>query len=331
MAISKEERQAISRRNGAKSRGPKTHETKLICSANSIKHGFYAKVHHLPDECPEETARLRERWLTDKAPGSVDEEFLVMECFQASLMASRVHRARCAQITAEQKAATKAWHAERDADLSELWKELLETRDAQEILPQLRATTLGLRALSQEWSRLKGLMQEPGYWDKSALRMAAIMCGCVFQKQLLFEDEDAYRLFLWNLRCEPEPQWEAINRMLEPGNRPPGLRHADRDVLMPSPEECRARLIQWCDDVLQELAEDYERVWTDVEAPQLARRTNPRAIVTDVFGAADQPRLQRIPGDVLQGPQRARGDPEAPGRRGKGSAEKRRSDGFVPD
>ena len=81
---------------------------------------------------------------------------------------------------------------------------------------------------------------------------------------------------------EPEPRWEDINRMLEPGNRPPGLRHADRDALMPSLEECRARLIQWCDDVLQELAEDYERVW-EIEAPQLARRTNPKAIVTDVY------------------------------------------------
>jgi len=283
MVVSIEERQAISRRNGAKSRGPVTDAGKFICSANSIKHGYYAKVHSLPDECPDETARLRERWFADKAPRSVDEEFLVTECFQANLMASRVHRARCAQITAEQNAATKSWHAERDEDVSKLWKELLETRDAREILPELRATTLGLRALSGEWSRLKGLLQEPGYWGSGALKIAAVMSGCRFHNQMLFEDEDAYRLFLWNLRCEPEPRWEIIERMLEPAHRPPGLRDADRDVLMPSPEDCRARLIQWADDVLQELAEDYERVWTELEAPQLARRTNPKAIVTDVF------------------------------------------------
>jgi hypothetical protein len=61
-----------------------------------MKYGFYAKVHSLPDECPVETARLRDRWFTDKAPESVDEEFLIDEMFQAHLMAGRVHRARLA-------------------------------------------------------------------------------------------------------------------------------------------------------------------------------------------------------------------------------------------
>jgi hypothetical protein len=45
--------------------------------------------------------------------------------------------------------------------------------------------------------------------------------------------------------------------------------------------------------VLQELAEDYERA-AEVEAPQLARLTNPRAVVTDVY--AEQ-RFRRASGE----------------------------------
>jgi hypothetical protein len=70
---------------------------------------------------------------------------------------------------------------------------------------------------------------------------------------------------------------------MEPANRPPELRGADSDLLLPSPEECRARLIQWADDFLQELAEETDRVWSEVEAPQLARRTDPKAIVTETY------------------------------------------------
>jgi len=281
MAVSIEERQAISRRNGAKGRGPISDYGKFISSRNSIKHGYYAKVHCLPDECPVETARLRERWFADVAPGSIDEEFLTLECFQANLMANRVHRARCAQLTAEQNQATRSWHDERDKAVGKLWQELLVTSDAQDILFELQATTLGLRALSGEWSRLAGLLEDRGYWLPGELTQVVILSGSRNHERMLFEDEDAYRLYLWNLRCEPEPPWDVIERMLVPANRPPGLRDVDGGVLLPGAAECRAWLAQWARDVLQELDEDYERVWT-VEAPQLARRTAPKAIVTDV-------------------------------------------------
>ena len=283
MVVSIEERQAISRQNGSKGRGPITDAGKSRSSRNSIKHGYYAKVHTLANEDPTEIATLRERWFADVAPRSVAEEFFTNECFRANLMADRVHRARDAQVTAQQERATAPWHDQRDQSVSRLWKELLVTDDAKEVLAELQKTTLGLGALSGEWSRLKGLLNDRGYWLPGELSSVVILSGCRSHPQMVWEDEDAHRLYLWNFRCEPEPPWDMIQRMMEPANRPPGLREVDADVLLPSPAECLARLNHWVDDVLEELNAESERVWTEVEAPELARRTDPQAIVTDVL------------------------------------------------
>src|SRR6476660_2005356 len=113
MVISIEERREISRKNGAKSRGAKSNATKLICSRNSLKHGYYAVVHNLPDENPFEVLELRARYFADLAPKTVAEEFLTQQCFQAHLQANRVERARRAKLTRQMDAATASWHDQR--------------------------------------------------------------------------------------------------------------------------------------------------------------------------------------------------------------------------
>ena len=281
MGVSIEERRAISRRNGARSRGPLSNETKLISSRNNLRHGFYAKVHHLPDESPEETATLRQRWWSDVAPKTVAEEFLTNECFQANLIANRVHRARRAVVAAQQEAATASWHDQRDDVVGRLWKELQTTDDARDVLRQLRTTTLGLDALSGEWDRLGSVLDRQGYWLPGELTTVVLLSGVPVRATAVFEDADAYRLTLWNFQCEPEPPRDAIEHLLKPANRPPALRDAATELLLPPAAECLARLKQWVADVLVELADDRERVWTDEEAPHLARRTDPKAIVFD--------------------------------------------------
>ena len=109
-----------------------------------------------------------------------------------------------------------------------------------------------------------------------------VLSGCATgDPRMLAVDEDAYRLVLWASQCEPEPPRDLIEQMLEPANRPPGLRGVERDVLLPSRAECLERLKQWVDDMLAELREDAERVWTEVEAPELARRTGLAGLIRD--------------------------------------------------
>ena len=227
-------------------------------------------------------------------------------------MANRVHRARVAQLTAQQERATAAWHDRRDSRVGKLWKEISVTRDATEVLSELRTTTLGLRALSGEWIRLKALLEDRGYWMPGELDTIVLLSGSRLHERMALEDEDAYRLYLWNFRLEPEPPWDMIERMLEPGFRPPGLRDIDNDLLLPSPAECLARLKQWVDDVLVELEADaaagLDRGRGSGTGPAYRpagdrHRRSP--------GEATQPRLQRIPVDLLQGSQRDRGDPKA--------------------
>ncbi len=83
MAISIEEKREIARRNGAKSRGAKSPETRFICSRNSLKHGCYALVHRLDSEDPLEDLALRDRWFADVGPRNVEEEFYTEQMFRA--------------------------------------------------------------------------------------------------------------------------------------------------------------------------------------------------------------------------------------------------------
>jgi hypothetical protein len=281
MAISIDERREISRRNGAKSRGPVTDAGKAISSRNSTKHGFYAKVHNLPDESREETDRLRARWYGDVAPKTVVEEFLTEDCFQANLRANRVHRAYRALVARQQDAATAPWHDRRDDEVGRLLNELREAADARSILTRLRSTSLGLAALSREWGLLGAVLEQQGYWLPEDLNVAVLLSGVPLRPTMFAEDEDAYRLHLWNLQCEPEPPRETIEQVLKPANRPPGLRGADLEVLLPAAAECLERLKLWVADVRAELEAESEWVETKIEAPELARRTAPRAVIID--------------------------------------------------
>ncbi len=75
------------------------------------------------------------------------------------------------------------------------------------------------------------------------------------------------------------PPRETIESLLQPAKRPAKLRDADAAVLVPDAAECLERLKLWVTDMLAELAADHERVWREVEAPELARRTDPKAII----------------------------------------------------
>jgi hypothetical protein len=66
--MTSERKSAASRANGAKSRGPKTAETKLKSSQNSLRHGFASRKTILLSCSPAKVPRSSRRWSTNIIP-----------------------------------------------------------------------------------------------------------------------------------------------------------------------------------------------------------------------------------------------------------------------
>jgi hypothetical protein len=83
-------RSETARINGAKSRGPKTPETRAISSLNAVKHGFTAhNTILLACEDPEEFERVLEDYMASYRPTNAIEKHMVEEMFTAHW---RIHR-----------------------------------------------------------------------------------------------------------------------------------------------------------------------------------------------------------------------------------------------
>ena len=102
-------RAAVSRINGAKSRGPKTPESKARSAQNALKHGFRAqKFVVVGDENAQEFAALEPALLSELAPEGVVQNLLAARIARAAWRLERAER-----IEAE----LFARHADRDRNL----------------------------------------------------------------------------------------------------------------------------------------------------------------------------------------------------------------------
>jgi hypothetical protein len=86
-------RAEASRRNGAKSRGPKTPEGKARASQNALKHGFRAQKHIvLPDEDAAEFAALEAALIEELAPEGALQSVLAQRIVAAAWRLARADR-----------------------------------------------------------------------------------------------------------------------------------------------------------------------------------------------------------------------------------------------
>src|SRR5262245_38388233 len=77
MTMTTLDRAETSRRNGAKSRGPKTTEGKQRSKFNAVKHGLTAKTLVLPGEDAELLQLRIQTWTHDRQPASDEERYLI--------------------------------------------------------------------------------------------------------------------------------------------------------------------------------------------------------------------------------------------------------------
>jgi hypothetical protein len=278
-------RAEASRRNGAKSRGPKTPETQFICSRNSLKHGCYAVVHSLPDEPHDFAAGLRERWFEEKQPQTREEERLVEEMYRADLMALRYHRAMDRVLFRQQERGLLRWQEAREEAVVTLRQGMVSgvATSIDDVLDSLRSLGAGVRSLIGDFEELAAALGSAGCWDRERCRKGVYLLGAVPGAAATAEREEVYRLVLFNFLAMPERQRPSgeIERMLLPENRPVELRGVPIAELLVSAEEARAALREWVNDALVELKEELDWVERNVDAPERAAITEPLAILCD--------------------------------------------------
>ena len=91
---------AAARRNGLKSRGPKTAEGKEISRRNALKHGLTATIVMLPGEDPAAYEANRASWIESARPRNAVELGQVERLAYVSFQLARVARAQSAAAAA---------------------------------------------------------------------------------------------------------------------------------------------------------------------------------------------------------------------------------------
>jgi hypothetical protein len=105
-------RAAASRRNGAKSRGPKTPESKARSAQNALKHGFRAQKHMvLPGEDAAELAALEAALIEELAPVGALQAALAQRVVSAVWRLSRAERLEAELFAENQLAGWSLGHA----------------------------------------------------------------------------------------------------------------------------------------------------------------------------------------------------------------------------
>src|SRR3954447_10486913 len=173
--LSPEERAEVSRRNGAKSRGPKTVAGRPTSSRNSTKHGMRAKALVMANEDPEVVAGRIAEWDDHYRPRSPAAQHLVNQCVAATLLADRCQLAHDSALADQVDEAAKAWDHARCAEVAEAWNGL--ARDPKVAVAAMEKSGYGCRWLISRWERLGAKLEARGYWDRAECDEAARLSG----------------------------------------------------------------------------------------------------------------------------------------------------------
>src|SRR4051795_8237230 len=145
MAKTAEERAEISRRNGARSRGPKTAAGRAASSRNSTKHGMRAKALVMANEDPEVVAARVAEWDDHYRPQSPAAQHLVNQCVAATLLSDRCRFAHDSALADQVDEEAGAWEHERLAEVADAWNGL--AADPKAAVAAMERTGYGCRWL----------------------------------------------------------------------------------------------------------------------------------------------------------------------------------------
>src|SRR4051794_19018930 len=273
-----EERAEVSRRNGAKSRGPKTEAGRAASSRNSTRHGMRAKVTVMAIEDPEVVAARLAEWDDHYLPRSPAARHLVNQCVAATLLADRCRLAHDAALADQVDDAGKAWDHARCAEVADAWNGL--ARDPKVAVAAMEKTGHGCRWLISRWERLGERLKARGYWGRADCDEAVLLSGVKPTPEGLRGDLNAYLLVLSNLRCRPEPSDEAVAAMLAPERRPAEVARRQPSAFVFAPEKARKLLGDQVGGMIESLGASLRRA-EPADASSRARALDRALVLQD--------------------------------------------------
>jgi hypothetical protein len=264
-------RAEASRRNGRKSRGPKTAEGKSRSRFNALNHGMRARTIVLPGEDADAYQGRVDAWMADLQPRDDAEQSLVEQAARASWQLDRADRAQTTHVSAMIEEAADAEDRRRDDEAVELGRRLSsDPDDPAALVQQLEATAAGCLWLLDRWVNLRDILVSGLSWRASETREAIRLLG----RQLSdASHDDAVRsIVLAGFALDP-PGHQAFAARTEGGRSGLDPRRSER---LPAPNEAQGRrgLLEIVDLAMSRLiviGEDHDDRETAEAAERAAR------------------------------------------------------------
>jgi hypothetical protein len=225
------DRAEISRRNGARSKGPKTPEGKNRSKFNALKHGMTARTLVLPGEDAEVFQARLDTWTADLRPRNDLERSLVQRAATVSWQLDRLDHVDLARLERIIRAAAVEEPLRQADEAAALGQRLLaDARGPASVYPhysytfhwprtsysglvddpdqparlilRLEATAAGCQWLLDRWAELRALLEKGLGWQSPDKLKASRLLG---RQPLDAADEDSVaELFLACHRIEPQ-------------------------------------------------------------------------------------------------------------------------------
>jgi hypothetical protein len=203
----------------------------------------------MPTEDPAVFEKRRADWLNRYQIQSPAAHYYLNMCITAEVQAERCHDAHNAALVRNADMVAGAFERARD-ELVDQQVEQLATCPA-EASAGLRRSGAGCLTLIERLAEAAEVLSTAGFWSLDMAAGVVRLLGSDPDPEQIGASETVYRVYLYNLQCQPEPRAPeaAVQRALLslPQHRPAVLRGVDLKACLPAPDACR----QW----LRELVE----------------------------------------------------------------------------
>jgi hypothetical protein len=249
--LTKEELAAISRANGAKSRGATTSAGAAKARRGNYKHGLCCEVLPLETEDGGAIAETVLSWFGYYRPHSPIAHTVVKMCAHSDIMLDRCYTFIGTALDGQGKEVLDAWQESRHALVAECVA-LLPTSPDQAITT-LKRLSHGCRWLLDEWALCQAGLLRYGFVPMDLWPDMVRLLGADPDLDQIGASKDAFLMALYNFQAQPQPAVEQIAALCLPQRRPVALAHLRLPAALPGPEECRQKLRAMVATVIDEL------------------------------------------------------------------------------